>query len=228
MVKIDNFLLYMGLSIFLLCLLLTFIFFTPKQLNEKENLVLVEDLTLEEMKNLSLNLIEEGDLILTKPKSFSDDYAVFIEYGLQTVHDKTLKLINRNHSFVDFKAALNLVKGTEIKPAVHVILGLPGETKQDMLDTARILSKMPLWGIKFHCLHVVGDTVLEKQYKENKINLLTEDEYIDILSDFLKIIPDDWVVLRLVSDAGRDKLIAPFWVNDKQRVLNRLKEKLGC
>jgi len=159
-------------------------------------------------------------------ESFSKDYSVFIEYGLQTIHDKSLKLINRNHTFKDFEKAVKLTSARKnIDIGVHIVLGLPGETKEDMLDSARVLSKMPLWGVKFHCLHVVKGTALEDIYEEKKIKLLSEDEYVDILINFLEIIPKDWVVLRLVSDADWDLLIKPLWVNDKHRILKKIEEE---
>lgn len=177
-------------------------------------------------------------------ESYSKDYSVFIEYGIQTGHNKTLKFINRNHTFEDFKKAVELTaKRANIKIGAHIILGLPGETKEDMLSTAKVLSKMPLWGLKFHCLHVVKGTALEKMYNEGKIypvrdklssdsckssngaNLLSEDEYIDVLIGFLENTPKDRVILRLVSDADRELLIAPLWVNEKQRILKKIEEE---
>jgi radical SAM protein (TIGR01212 family) len=157
--------------------------------------------------------------------SFSKDYKVYIEYGLQTVHNKTLESINRNHTFADFEKAVELTRRYKnINIGVHVILGLPYETKDDMFQTAVKLSRMPLWGIKFHCLHVIKNTLLEEWYKSNKIEVLSEDEYIDILIAFLRRVPQRWVVLRLVSDANRDFLLAPGWINDKQRVLKKINE----
>jgi len=163
-----------------------------------------------------LNLIE----------GFAKDYEVCIEYGLQTIHDKTLKLINRGHTFSDFEKAIELTsKRSNINIGVHVILGLPGETKLDMLETARALAKMPIWGIKFHALHVVRDTLLADMYKQDNLSLLSLDEYVDVLVSFLELLPKDQVVLRLVSDAHRDLLIAPSWVNNKNRVLKRIENE---
>lgn len=168
--------------------------------------------------------IDEGKLDLIE--RFTDEYEVYIEYGLQTIHDRTLAAINRNHSFADFQRAAALTaQRKNIKIAAHVILGLCGETKEDILLTARCVATMPLWGIKFHCLHVVKDTPLEEMYKRGEVNLLSEDEYIDILITFFELIPKHYVVLRLVSDADRGLLIAPLWVNDKQGVLQKIEEE---
>ena len=181
---------------------------------------------------------EKLDLI----ESFTEDYEVYLEYGLQTIHDKTLKLINRKHTFRDFESAVELTAlKSNINIAAHVILGLPGETKEDMLATAKVLAKMPIWGIKFHVLHVVKDTALAKMYAEGKaspvrntkdtiyggkisngVNLLFLDEYADILVSFLEILPKTCVVLRLVSDARQELLLAPAWVNDKHRALGKI------
>jgi radical SAM protein (TIGR01212 family) len=158
---------------------------------------------------------------------FSKNYQVYIEYGLQSIHDKTLEKINRKHNFKAFKDALKLTKQYKnIHPAAHIILGLPGESKQDMLKTANTLAKMPLWGLKIHCLHVVKDTTLAKQYKKEQIQLLSKSQYLDILIDFLKLIPKNLVILRLVSDANPNQLIAPKWLNQKSKVLQELDKKL--
>lgn len=168
--------------------------------------------------------IDEEKLSLIE--DFAKDYEVYIEFGLQTVHNKTLKLINRGHTFADFQRVVELTSDrSNINIGVHVILGLPGESKQDMLATARILSKMPLWGVKFHVLHVVKDTLLADMYEENNLKLLSLDEYADILVSFLELLPNNQVILRLVSDAHRDLLVAPSWVNNKEKALKRIEDE---
>ncbi len=161
-------------------------------------------------------------------ESFTDAYEVFIEYGLQSVHDTTLKRINRNHTFDDFCRAVDMTvkrDNPHLHVAVHIILGLPGESKEDMYHTAEVLSTMNLWGVKFHCLHVVKNTPLEEMYNRGELYLLREDEYIDILIGFMERIPSGWVILRLVSDAQRSLLVAPQWVNDKIHILKRIDEE---
>ncbi len=168
--------------------------------------------------------IDEEKLSLIE--DFAKDYEVYIEYGLQTIHDKTLKLINRGHTFADFQRAVELTSDrNNINIGAHVILGLPGESKQDMLATARSLAKMPLWGVKFHVLHVVKDTLLADMYEETNLKLLSLDEYADILVSFLELLPKNQVILRLVSDAHRDFLVAPSWVNDKEKALKRIEDE---
>ncbi len=159
---------------------------------------------------------------------FAKEHKVYIEYGLQSIYDKTLKKINRKHDFNTFKQAIELTKNyKDIHPAAHIILGLPGETKTEMLETAKTLAKMPLWGLKIHCLHVVKDTLLEKEYRQKKIKLLSQSNYLDILIDFLRLTPKEYVILRLVSNANPKELIAPKWLNQKNKVLNDLDKILN-
>lgn len=158
---------------------------------------------------------------------FSKKYKVYLEYGLQSIQDKTLTRINRKHNFKAFEDALKLTtQYKNIYPAAHLILGLPGETKEEMLETAKVLAKMPLWGIKIHCLHVVKDTTLAEQYKNKDIKLLSKGQYLNVLIDFLKLIPKEYVILRLVSDANPKQLIAPKWLNQKNKVLQELDKRL--
>ena len=165
---------------------------------------------------------EKLDLI----ESYTDDYMVWIEYGLQTVHSEGLKSIRRNHDFSDFEKAVELTRRRKgINIACHVILGLWTETKDDMLSTAEKISAMPLSGLKFHCLHVLKDTFLQKLHQKEELKFLSEDEYVDILVSFLELIPKEFVVLRVISGADREFLIAPLWINDKQRLLNKIRDE---
>jgi len=157
---------------------------------------------------------------------FTKDYKVYVEYGLQSANDATLKSINRNHDFAAFCRAVAMSVNRNIDLAVHVMLGLPGETRQDMLDTAKKISQLPLWGIKFHCLHVIKGTKLEELYRNGEIKLLSQAEYADILVEFLRLIPRDWVILRLVSDADPAMLVAPDWINRKQETLTLIEQAL--
>ncbi len=159
-------------------------------------------------------------------KSYKDDYEVWVEYGLQTIHDKTLKVINRKHSFEQSREAIEKTAEKGIKVAVHVILGLPGESAGDMIATAREISKLPVSGVKIHVLHVLKDTKLEELYKEEKIGLLTEKQYIKEVSGFLENLRPDCVIFRLLSDADPDYLIVPTWINSKAAVIKGIKEEL--
>jgi len=158
--------------------------------------------------------------------SFTEDYEVWVEYGVQTVHEKTLKAVNRGHTFDLAEKAINDTARKGIKVGAHLIIGLPGEEESDMLATIKVISGLPVSGVKFHVLHVLKDTPLESAFLEGRIKLLDKDGYIDIICKILGHLPKDCVVLRLVSDARSDLLVAPQWVLEKQRVILQIEEKL--
>ncbi len=159
-------------------------------------------------------------------QSYTKNYMVWIEYGLGSIHNKSLALLNRNHTFEDFLKAVELTKNRDIFIGVHIILGIPTETRKDILNTAKVLSRLPLWGVKFHCLHVVKDTKLEKLYNQAQVGVLSWREYVGLLCDFLELIPSEWVILRLVSEACPDYLVAPQWLNQKQFILREIEKEL--
>ncbi len=165
---------------------------------------------------------EKLDLIA----SYTGDYEVWVEYGLQTVHDRTLTLLNRKHNFAQTVDAINRTAAKNIKAGVHVILGLPGESAADMLETAGAIAALPVSGVKFHVLHVLKDTPLENMFKAGRIKLLDMAEYIDIICRFLEHLRDDQVVLRLVSDARSGFLAAPEWQKDKHKVIRAIEMRL--
>jgi radical SAM protein (TIGR01212 family) len=167
---------------------------------------------------------EKLDLI----RSYSDDYEVWIEYGLQTVHDRTLKRINRGHTYLQTEKAIKRTAEKGIRVAVHVILGLPGESEEDMIRTAGRIAELPVSGVKLHVLHVLKDTELEKLYKKNEIKLLKRKEYVDIACSFLENLRPGCVVFRLVSTAKKEVLVAPEWINDKAGIIKDIEKKLCC
>ena len=158
--------------------------------------------------------------------SYKDDYLVWIEYGLQTTHERLLKIINRNHTYEDFLKALQLTRNYGIDVGVHIVLGLPTQTHDEIIEDAKRLAQLDIQGIKFHVLHVLKDTVLEKMYYNKKVKLLSEDEYVKAVCDFLEQVPSSVTVLRLISDAPEKYLVAPKWINNKQRVISKIKEEL--
>lgn len=164
------------------------------------------------------------ELKLDMIAEYTKDYEVYIEYGLQSVHEKSLTWMNRGHDFGVFKNAVKLTVDRGIKAAAHVILGLPGETKGDMLSTAYEIAKLPLWGVKLHALHIVKSTQLADVYASKPFDLLSEDEYVEIVADFLERIPKEMIALRLVSDADKNYLLAPQWLNNKQKVIRHLEQ----
>lgn len=158
-------------------------------------------------------------------ESYSGDYDVWIEYGLQSSHDRTLEFINRRHTFRDFAEAVDKTAQRNIKVGAHVILGLPGETRDDMIKTAEKIASLPVAGIKLHVLHVLKGTKLEKYYNKGDVSLLSFNEYINTVCDFLEATNPGCVVFRLVSDANPDFLVAPRWINRKSEVINAIKKE---
>ncbi len=158
--------------------------------------------------------------------SYTDKYETWLEYGLQSMHDKTLKFINRGHNFETFLKAYEQTKQRGIKVGVHVILGLPGETKDDMLQTIKTLADLGVDGVKFHCLCILPNTKLYDMYEKGEITLLEEDEYIDIACDCLELLPSDTTIHRLGGNGLQAIKVAPKWLNKKFEILNRIDEEL--
>lgn len=149
-----------------------------------------------------------------------------VELGLQTIHDKTSKFINRCHDLNSFETALNELNKRGIKVLVHVMFSLPYETKDMMLDTIKYLSKKNIWGIKIHMLHILKGTLLAKIYEQEKFPILTKDEYVQIVCDSLELLPENIVINRLTGDPKVDDLIEPFWLVKKFCVLNDIDKEM--
>ncbi len=151
---------------------------------------------------------------------------VWIEYGLQTIHEKTLKFINRGHSNKDFLKAIELTKGRGIKICAHIIVGLPYETKEMIMETARFVSQLPIQGIKIHSLLLLKHTPMERIYQEAPFPFLSMEEYVSTVCDILEILPGDMVIQRLTGDGYRDIFMAPQWCMNKLKVLNAIDKEL--
>ena len=167
-----------------------------------------------------------NEQILDLIQSYSKDYEVWIEYGLQSVHDKTLKLINRHHTYKDFLKAVELTRKRNMKICAHVIIGLPNETKEEIFQTAKALAKLKIDGVKIHPLHVVKGTKLEEIFKKGKYKPLELDEYINIVTEFLEYLPITLVIQRITADCPKELLVAPLWILNKNAVLNLVEKKL--
>lgn len=152
---------------------------------------------------------------------------VFVELGLQTIHQKTADYIRRGYALDVYDRAVADLKKIGVNIVVHVIIGLPGETKEDMLQTVRYVCNSRVNGIKLQLLHVIRGTDLEKDYADGKFEVLELDEYLDIIKDCVKIIPDDIVIHRLTGDGAKRDLVAPLWSADKKRVLNAINKALN-
>lgn|SRR5574344_455513 len=158
--------------------------------------------------------------------SYAEKYETWMEYGLQSMHNKTLKLINRGHDFETFVNAYKMTKKHNIKVCVHVILGLPEESRDDMLNTIKALADLGVDGVKFHCLCVFPQTKLFEMYQNNEIKLLEENEYIDIACDCLEILPPETTIHRLGGNGLQAIKVAPAWLNKKFEILNNIDKNL--
>ena len=164
--------------------------------------------------------------ILDLLSSYRKDYMVWIEYGLQSSHDRTLSAINRGHDVACFERSVLNSEGRGLQICAHVILGLPGETRDMMLETARFLATLPIKGVKIHLLYVVKGTPLAALYKKGSYRCLERDAYIELVLDFLEYLPPNMVVQRLTGDPIGEELVAPQWAQDKTENLNLIRRRL--
>ncbi len=190
----------------------------------------IYDEALQQDKIVGLSLGTRPDCVdesvLNLLQEYARDYLVWVEYGLQSVHDETLLKINRGHDFKAFVKAVEATKNRGIKICAHVILGLPGENRDHMLKTAEVISKIGIDGIKIHLLYVIKGTKLETLYNSGKYKCLGPEEYATIVCDFLEIIPRSIVIQRLTGDPHPDELVAPAWSLDRNSTFKLIKEIL--
>ena len=155
------------------------------------------------------------------------DRLLWLELGLQSAHDDTLRLINRGHDAACFARAVRAAADRRLEVVAHVILGLPGEGLQEMAATARYLSSLPVQGVKIHLLYVVRGSALEGLYRQGGYRPLEEGEYVRLVADFLELLPPHLVIHRLTGDPHPEELVAPAWCRDKSRVLAGIREELA-
>jgi uncharacterized protein len=141
-----------------------------------------------------------------------------VEYGLQTIHDRSLDWMNRGHHYDAFLDAMERSRGRPFEICAHVMLGLPGETHDDMLATAREVARLQLGAVKIHNLYAVKNTPLAEQVARGEVSLMARDEYIATLVDFLELLPPETLVERISGDAPPDYFIGPAWCLDKPAV----------
>lgn len=176
--------------------------------------------------------------IATRPDCLGDDVLklldemnkikpVFVELGLQTIHQKSAKYIRRGYDLSVYDKAVRDLKKIGVNVVVHVILGLPNESENDMLETVKYVCESGANGIKLQLLHVIDGTDLAKDYEKGLFKTLEFDEYVNLIVKCVKIIPKDIVIHRLTGDGAKKDLIAPLWSADKKRVLNAINKALS-
>ena len=196
---------------------------------------------VEELKKKYETILNQDNVIglniATRPDSITDeclDYLeelnkktyLTIELGLQTIKEETSKLINRCHSLECFENMVKKLRERQIDVVVHIINGLPNETKKDMINTVKYLNKLDIQGIKIHMLCITKDTPIEKLFKNNKFKLLSKEEYIDIVIEQLEYLRPEIVIHRLTADPKISDLIEPKWITKKFTVLNDIDKEM--
>ena len=188
-----------------------------------------------ELERLFMSVIEREDIaalsIATRPDCLGDDTLevlgrlkrikpVWVELGLQTIHSQSAEYIRRGYSLEVFDRAMEELKGLGIHRIVHLILGLPGESREDMLASLRYVAEKGAEGIKLQLLHVLEGTDLAADYRAGRFECMSLEEYAALVADCVEIIPENTVIHRLTGDGNKKTLIAPLWSGDKKRVLN--------
>lgn len=158
--------------------------------------------------------------------SYTDDYLVWVEYGIQSVHDKTLALINRGHNFDSFCRSVQMTRSRGIHVCAHVILGLPGEDRRMMKETAEALGRLGIDGVKIHLLYVIRGTRLAWMWQNGRYTCMEQEEYVQAVCDFLERLPADVVIQRLTGDPHPEELIAPQWSRRKNETLSMIRDRL--
>ncbi len=196
----------------------------------------------EHLRRLYLEAIEPEEIlglsIGTRPDCLGEDVVallseinaikpVWVELGLQTIHESTARYIRRGYSADVYFDAVKRLKEAGIEVVTHIILGLPGETAEMAMETTRAAVAAGTDGVKFHLLHVLKGTDLAEDYLAGKFQCLTLEEYGDMLKQCIALLPEDMVVHRITGDGAKRDLIAPLWSGDKKRVLNYLHRLLG-
>ena len=166
------------------------------------------------------------DEVLDLIESYAQDYHIWLEYGLQSIHNETLLRIRRGHNFAQFEDAVKRTQGRNIFICVHIILGLPGEAKEDILETARALARMGIDGIKLHHLQVIKKTELVRDFQRGEFKVLSSEEYIKLVCDVLELLPARITIQRLVGEVLQDKmLVAPRWNLNKHQILSAIDQE---
>lgn len=195
---------------------------------------------VEYLRKLFMDTIMRDDIailsIATRPDCLGDDVIkllaelnrmkpVWVELGLQTINESTAKLINRGYELSCYDEAVRKLKNIGVEIITHMIIGLPYETKEDILSTAEYIGKTAN-GIKLQLMHILKNTKLLEMYEKGEFKALTEEEYIEIVCEIISILPREMVIHRLTGDGNPDELIAPLWSLRKLQVLNEINHRL--
>ncbi len=167
-----------------------------------------------------------GEDVLDLLEEISKKLYIWVELGLQTAKDSTAKLINRGYKREVFEEAVKNLRERGIDVVVHTIFGLPEETSEDMLDTVKYISRLPIQGVKFHLLHLMEGTPIVKLYEQGRLKFMSQEEYIDLICKSITLLPEEVVVHRLTGDAPRELLIGPLWSLKKWEILNAIDNTL--
>lgn len=195
---------------------------------ERLRLLFEEALSIENTVGLAVST--RADCISTETadylKALSQRTYLTVELGLQTVHDATAEKINRCHSYEDFLKGYRLLTDRGINVCIHIINGLPGETREMMLETVRQAAQLKPHSVKIHLLHIIKGTRLAEQFAAGEFEEMSFEDYISIVCDQLELLPPETVMQRLTGDGDRNTLIAPRWSLDKKRVMNAIDMEL--
>lgn len=179
---------------------------------------------------IGLDIATRSDAITNETMDYLEELSkktfLIVELGLQSIHAKTLRFINRGHTLENFTNCVKELKKRGIYTVVHIINGLPGETKEDMLETVKYLNELAIDGLKIHMLHILKDTPLATYYEKHPFHLLTKEEYIDIVCDELRLLNPKIVIHRITGDPKKEDLIAPTWLIKKFCVLNDIDKEM--
>lgn len=167
------------------------------------------------------------DPVMGLLEEISESSDLSVEYGIQTIHNRSLDWMNRGHHHDISLEALHRSVGRGFEVCVHIILGIPGETREDMLDTARAIASLPIDAVKIHNLYAVKNTVLADQIASGEVTLMEQKEYVTTLVDFLELLPSGMVVERISGDAPRDYFVGPAWCLNKSHIRNAVNQELA-
>lgn len=159
-------------------------------------------------------------------QSLTTKKEIWIELGLQSIHNKTAQAIHRGHDYETFVDCIHRLKNTDIKICVHLINSLPNETKDMMIASAKALAQLPIHALKIHMLHVCKETQMGNNFQNQPFSLLTLEDYIDVVIKQLEVLPKEMIIQRLTGDAVKELLIAPTWTLNKTNVLNSIDKEM--